>query len=195
MAQRKHYLVDDTGTNVYYISLVVNPTFYSVTLSCTPIPTVLPEGWSNPGSVPLNGYVPQLVTGSNNWAKLIGYANNSSFPATLTTANLPVLQYNSTLTPQITPITSVYVTTNLVTDASMSTIKKGASSILQTFNSTGTTFGSLISFYPTYPLFYEVTPNTYSQVTLAFYDQNFNPLVMNDTNQITAMLVLQTTKN
>ena len=188
MKTNGHYLVDSNGNIVYYLSLVVNPVYYSVTLTCSAIPNgSLPTGYTNPASVTLNGKVPLLVTSTNNFGKLIGYANSTFFPATLST--VPA-QFNSTLTPQVSPVTNVYVTCNWINNSSFSKY----TNVIQNFTSTGTTFGSLISFYPTYILFYDIATKSYQDISISFYDQNFTPLQLNDTNQITASFIIQTTK-
>src|SRR6185312_14640947 len=58
MQNNGHYLVDNTGTNQFYLSIQTNSVYYADTITSTCIPTVLPTGWTNPHAVPLNGLQP-----------------------------------------------------------------------------------------------------------------------------------------
>jgi hypothetical protein len=184
-----HYLVDSTGTNVFFLGLATNGPIYAAQLNCTAIPSALTgtyAGWTNPASVVLNGKVPQLVTGTNNWAKLIGFANSTSFPATLSTAPA---SFTSTTTAQISPVTKVYVGCDWVNQTKFS--KYG--SIIQSYVPTAP-FLSLLSFIPTTLLWYPITEGTYTTISIKLYDQNFNPLVLNDVNQNDFTLIVQSTR-
>ena len=64
MKQNGHYLVDDANSDVYFLTITVNPALYCLTLVADPIPTSIPIGWSNPAAVNLTvtpGQTPQLV--------------------------------------------------------------------------------------------------------------------------------------
>src|SRR5271156_4615132 len=43
MTNNGHYLVDENGVNQYYISLQENQPLYKITLTCTALPSSLPE--------------------------------------------------------------------------------------------------------------------------------------------------------
>lgn len=185
MKNNGHYLVDANGDNVYYLNLTLNPVYYAVTLTCSAIPNgSLPSGYSNPNSVVLNGKVPQLGTLTNNFGRLIGFASGTFFPSSLSTV---AYQTNSTLTPIISPVTNVNIGCNWVNNSRFSKYP----TIISTFTP-NVQFGSLISFYPPVLNQYDVIGQTYSDISINFYDQNFNALVLNDTNQIQVTLQITT---
>ena len=67
MRESNHYLLDQNGLPVYFLQLRVNPTLYCLSLVATPLPAVLPAGWTNPGAVNLAAAAlkcPQLVISS-----------------------------------------------------------------------------------------------------------------------------------
>jgi len=181
MFNNGHYLLDSNGKPVYYLSFVVNPVYYAVTLTCSLVPAVLPSGYTNPNAVTLNK-VPQLVTGTNSWAKLIGFANSSSFPATL--SNVPA-QFNSTLIPEVSPVTEVNVICNWVNDSRFSQYP----SVIDTFvPDVGS--GQLISYKPPVVMSYPVSGATYTGIVVEFVDQEYRPLQIKDRNQMQVRLEL-----
>ena len=183
MFNNGHYLLDGNGKPVYYLSFIVNPVYYTITLTCSLVPAILPSGYTNPNAVVLNK-VPQLVTGTNNWAKLIGFVNNASFPATL--SNVPA-QFNSTLIPEISPVTEVNVICDWVSDSRFSHFP----SVIDTFvPDVGS--GQLINYKPPVVMSYPVNSGTYSGITLEFVDQEYRPLQIKDRNQMQIRLELKT---
>ena len=178
-----HYLVDNNGSPVYYFTMQVNPTYYTVTSTFTPVPSTLPAGYSNPNNLLLNGRTLQLQILNNNWGALIGYANNTLIPLT---PQLSITEINSTQTPQINPVTNINVTCTWINDTRFSRF----SSVIATFVPNAV-FGGLMSISPPVLSLYPVTSNSYSEITIAFMDQNNNALQIQDRNQIQIRLVLK----
>lgn len=182
MFQNGHYLVDENGLFIFYLSFQANPVYYTVTLTSTPIPTTLPSGWTNPSHVVLNGKAPQLiVSSSNNWGVLLGFTSGF-YPASLST--VPT-SFNSSLTPTISPITTVNVLCDFVNDSRFST----RPSCIASF-SPDVTFGSFLSYRPTILSMYDVVPKNYDGISISFVDQLFRPLTILDYD-IQVNLVLQ----
>jgi len=189
MKTNGHYLLDSNGEYVFFLALVLNPVYYAVTLTATPVPSSLPSGYSNPRTISLSGFTPQLITDSSEWSSLIGFAKNTSFPSSSTTT--VIYQINSSLTPKISPVTSVNVACSWVSDTRFSRFP----SILATFIPSDTTsFGGLISYQPPVLLQYPVNRNYYSEISIEFLDQDYRPLVLNDTSQISVSLILSSKK-
>jgi len=187
MTQNKHYLIDNNGNSVFYLRMEVNPVYYSVVLTLTPLPTTLPSGWSLPSGVSWtlgNGQTPRFVTNASNFNKLIGFAASTTFPASVQTT---AQQFNSTLTPIISPITAVNLACNWVNDNRFNSMPNIIGSFIPD-NSTG----NLISYTPPILSMYPVTQNQYSGIEVSFLDQEFRPLILNDVNQIQIMLALKT---
>ena len=187
MVQNKHYLLDQNKQNVYYLKLEINPVYYSVVLTVSPLPTVLPTGWSYPLGATWtvgNGLVPRFVLGSNNFYKLIGFPENGTFPSTTQTT---IQQITSTTSPIISPITSINIACNWVNDNRFNTMPNIIGSFIP---DAGT--GELISKTPPFLSMYPVTQNQYTGIEITFLDQEFRPLMLNDTNQIQIELALKT---
>ncbi len=73
-------LIDAVGNNVFYISLNVNPVYYAVAVTCNPIPSVLPPGWSLPPGAPAlppAPITPRLIINNNKFGSLLGYLPGS----------------------------------------------------------------------------------------------------------------------
>jgi hypothetical protein len=49
--------------------------------------------------------------------------------------------------------------------------------------------GQLISVSPSQFLFNDIDPNTYSNITISFYDQLFNKLLMNDKDVVITLAI------
>jgi hypothetical protein len=184
MMLNNHYLIDSNGNPQIYLEWVANPVYYAVTLTSTPVPVSLPSGWANPGTASnLNGNAPQLVvSGSNNWGALIGYAPGTYPPVSSTT----LTQFNSSMSPVISPISAVNVSCNWVHSNQFSTRGSVIGSFVPAVQ-----FGGLISYQPPVITMYPVISNTYTEIEVAFSDQNGNPLQLQDTSQIQISLLLE----
>ena len=184
MKQNGHYLVNTDGIEVYYLSLAVNPVYYAVTLTATPVPAVLPAGWTNPGGMVLTGLSPQLVvSGATEWKTLIGFAA-ATFPAAPSAIEYKV---NSTAIPIISPITQVLVACpNMVNDGRFST----KPSVIASFLPDGT-FGAPLDVKPQVLTYYNVTPGNYNYVEIQFLDQLYQPLQIKDPGQTVINLLLE----
>jgi len=181
-----HYLLDDKQLPVYFIKMEINPIYYSVSLTVTPLPTVLPPGWSNPNNVLLNGKPPQLVVSNNNWGNLIGFSAGA-YPATQAVTATPTI-INSTFSPVVSPITNINVLCSWVNDTRFTSKPSAIGSFVP-----NTTFGSLINYQPTILSLYDVIPKLYTGIEISFVDQEFRPLVINDLSQIQVNLTLVST--
>lgn len=182
MIQAGLYLVNSSGENVYYFEILENAAAYSIQVNVFPVPSVLPVGWTNGGSLPLSGFCPQLIVPSTNFQNSIGYAAGSYPTSAIETTTQSFL---STSTPQLSPIQSIQMTCSLLRNYYNNNPK-----VLYSFTSAGTTFGSLIDTAPNYAQFTTVLPGFYSFIEVSFIDQDGNPVPINDTN-LTVLLLIQ----
>lgn len=174
MLKNGHYLVDGNGNNVFYISFIASTTYYAVSLSCIPTPTVLPVNYTNPANMVLSGKAPQfIVPANNNWGLLVGFTAGT-YPATVQTSTFIV---DSNLIPQISPITVINVLCDWVNDSRFSSRPNCIGSF-----SPDKPFASLLTYKPYVLALYDVIPKRYSDIKISFVDQNFNPLVFQDYN-------------
>lgn len=177
-----HYLVDADGKDVFYLDIQTNEAYYTITITVRPVPTVLPTGWTNPASIPLNGNAPQISFLDSDFNKLLGFEKNTSYPATMGTTEE---MFNSTSTPIFYPVSTVNVTCDWVNNNRFSR----APSIVATIQPE-VGFLSLIQYQPPVLLDYNVIASSYNSITLRFYDQDFRPLELQDREQIQAVMLL-----
>src|SRR6185312_12350443 len=176
------YLLDSNGNPVYYLSLQTNPTYYAISIISTPVPTILPSGWSNPNSISLTGNTPQFIVNNSLFGNLIGFSIGT-YPATPQTV---VTQSLSNKVPVINPVTSVNLSCNLVNNTAFNSYSQS----IYTFNYGNISYGQQITIQPPYPFFYRVSDSQYQNITLTFTDENNAPLQIIDPN-ITVTLVIR----
>ncbi len=179
------YLVDSNGQNVYYWEILENAAAYAIQVNLYPVPAALPVGWTDPGGLTLNGLCPQFVVPATNFQNAIGFVAGTYG----TGVSLVTESFLSTTVPQISPVQSILVGCSILKNYYNSN-----PTILYSFTSTGTQFGSLIETSPNFPNFTPIYPGVYSYIDLIFLDQNNNPLPINDTN-LTITLLLSVPDN
>jgi hypothetical protein len=180
MIQANLYLVNSSGENVYYFEIIENAANYSVQVNLFPVPSVLPVGWTNPG-LPLSGFCPQFVVPSTNFQQVVGFTAGTYGSATSTVTE----SYTSSFTPQVSPVQSIQVGCSLLRN-----FYNSNPTILYSFTSAGTQFGSLIQTSPNFPQFSPIYPGNYTYIDVTLYDQNGNAISINDTN-LTILLLLK----
>jgi hypothetical protein len=188
-----YYLVNASGANVYYLQLVANTNLNNAQLNVYPVPTSLPSGYTY-GSTgtwgPTNGtnalpstvnQVPQLVTLANNFGSLIGFASSTTFPASATSS--VTVSITSTLVPQITPVTSLYVGCSLVRN-----IYSNPTNILCNVGITSQ-YATNILYTPPELIFLPILEGNIPGFQIIFYDQSYNILPLVDSNLTVNLLI------
>jgi len=188
MQNNGHYLVDNTGTNQFYLSVQTNSVYYADTITSTCVPTVLPAGWTNPHTVPLNGLQPQLIFSSTNkfW-QILGFAAGATYPPAQTGNTYSV---NSVVVPEVSPITAV----NVACDIANTGPFNAQSGIIASFNTGAYQYGDQIVVQPTFPVYFKVNDGRVNTISVSFYDDSGNPLGVLDPN-IQCTLLFQIPKN
>lgn len=163
------YLIDSNGSNVHYVKLSSNSTFYAAQLDVAPLPTSLPAGWSYPasgvyagGGLPGTLKTPIVNLTNASLAKIIGF-NAGSYPATTQTT---LQTFLSSVTPTIHPVSSYLLRCNLVNNPFTM-----PSDILSSFDKQGTSAGELISYKPSELLWLPIADGSYSSIRLTIVDQ------------------------
>lgn len=188
------YLISNVGSNVYYLTWAVNPTYYRVTLSSTPVPSsaTKPVGYTEPSNYPGGGTDaslpptptnPQLViltaqapAGSNtpgqySFSKTLGFSPGTYPP------NNPGVFYNinGQFAPVIESTSNVFVSCSLVNTNGLSPFAQ----VLYSF-SPQVPFGSQIQEKPFFPLFMQIADGYYDGMTITIRDENYVPLNLQD---------------
>ena len=180
------YVTNASLQNVYFMEFVVNAPRYAVSLNIYPLPTSAQAttlGYTKPSaatwSYPASAKCPQ-ITFAAPFGSLIGYTAGTypTSASTSTTQNLV-----SDITPNLNVVDSYILTCSLL-NSPYSTPSDSFFTVPLTAG-----LGSLISLNPSQIVFNTVSPNTYSSITIRFFDQNFNVLQMND-RQLTLTLAI-----
>jgi hypothetical protein len=183
MTQNGYYLVDNNGQRVFYITLLVNPTLYCLSLIVTPLPATLPAGWTNPAGVVLGVAGPQLVIPAG-FDTVTGFAA-ATYPAA---PQATVYQLNSGV-PQITDVSSINIICNLVDNSGFSL----SPNILTNFVvPSGQLPGSLVTVQPNNLDWVPIQPQqTFTTITVEFVDQLRRPLIIRDIAGFVAVLSMR----
>ena len=190
------YLIDSTGNYVYYQQLVYNSTYYAVQLLLFSVPTTLPSGYSyaaagSLGSVyttaiklPTTAFTPQFVLASTgSIATIIGFAAGTTYPSAQTTTNQSPL---STLTPIGSTVNSLILQCSLVNNP-----VTVPSDILDSMPIKNTSFGSNITYDPSFKKFISLSNGNFNNFTFSFRDQNLNEIYARDPNVSITLIIRQ----
>ena len=175
-----HYLIDDNGNYRYYIRFIENAIRYAVQIDCTPLPTILPPLWTNPGlALPVASVCPSVEILTNNFTKIIGI-NSGLYPPLFTATATSTL---SQFTPQLSPIFGTIVTCSLINNK--------YANPTTSFNSFPFTvpYGDLLDFDPHRMIFTDIVPGTYTGVDIALLDNDKQPLQIVDDNLLIQLVL------
>lgn len=185
--QNKSYLIDASGNYVYYLQLQINQPYYAVQFNSTPLPIVLPAGWTYPAgatwTVPTTTATanPQLII-NNGFGKFIGFANGS-YPPTPNNLGSPY-SFISDATPNVNPVSSII----MVTDTSFNKYSATSSSLIA-FSPTNATFGGNVFFSVPQYQWIACGNSQRSSISISFKDQFLNDLRMNDPDVTINLLI------
>ena len=185
------YMTTNNGsTYVYFVEITTNAVRYAISLNVYPIPTAAQAttlGYSLPSgatwSPPTAAQCPQVVINAA-FGALIGQPA-LTIPSTISSA---AVQTISSITPVISPVDSYILCCNLLN--SRLTIPVDVLYSLPI----SVSLGQLLSVNPSQFLFNDIDPNTYSQITISFYDQLFNKLLMNDRDVVITLAIMYATE-
>ena len=183
----KLYVINSSSQFVYFLELLVNAPRYAVSLNTYAIPTSAQAttlGYTQPSGAtwvyPASAKCPQL-TFLNPFGALIGYTG-ASYPSTAVVATNQ--NFISDLTPNINPVDSYIMTCSLLNSP-----YSIPSDTFFTVPLTGA-LGELIAVSPSQIVFNNIAPNSYQQIKITFFDQNFEKLQMNDNAIVLTLAIL-----
>ena len=182
MKSRGFYLVDENNNPVYFISLVSNQVYYAATLTCTPIPSTLPLGWTNPNNITLSGLSPQLKITNANFGALIGFSTGT-YPSSPSNS---IFSVNSSKTPQISPSNIYNLHCNLVNNSQTSAFPQ----VIYSFIS-NVSYGSQVNIQPRLEQFYTIIPQIYTEIVLTIKDELNRDIEILDPNMIITLIIRQ----
>jgi len=168
-----HYLIDNTGTERYYLSIVANLSSYRVTVGFTVVPAVLPVGWSDPAGfiAAFANFAPQLVTDASDFNVVIGSAKNTTYPVTnnvsgsIDLPNVPDVSTISVLNFSCNMISNHFVNNQYLYSEPASA-----------------SFGSYQIIQPNFELWQQIVDQRYSEIVIQLIDAKNRPIVYQDTD-------------
>ena len=198
MIQNGHYLVDNTGDNVYYAEFVINPSRYAVQINTFLVPLALPAGWSNPAGLvfPLTTFNP-IITLPANINKIFGYVVNFATDQNLNNAYVPpvssyvsklangTLSYISTTSPQVQPNSSV-----LLNISNIDNFYASPTGIIYTVVP-NVAVGGIISEKPPQFAWNKMINGTYNELRMNILGSNLQPIVINDPAMTFILVIAQ----
>ncbi len=171
-----HYLLNASGSPVFYVNILTNAVLYKIEIDVVPVPTVLPSGWTIvAGTSPtwtLNGHAPQLNILSQKFGNLLGF-NVASYPASAGTTT--VQSFLSTFVGTIAPVSSVLVNCSLVYNE-----YSPFSNTLYAFAIGNEIYAQNITRQPPEFVWQQIKPGNYSSFEISFTDQYGNRLQILD---------------
>lgn len=202
MINNGHYLINASGSYVYYAELLVNPVRYAIQLNTFQVPTSLPVGWSQPSN--FAGYPTQtfnpIVTFPAYFNEIVGYpvgftsnnnVNNAYTPPTASNSNNYVtknasgtLSYLSNVSPQVQPNNNV-----LFSISNINNPYSQPSSIIYSLNP-NVAVGEQIYETPPNFMWNKMIDGTYNEIRLSFLNNKLEPLVIKDPN-MTILLTIR----
>lgn len=160
----------------------MNSTYYSVQLLTYLVPTSLPTGYTAPSNFagyPTTSTAPSFIVLNNNFTNLIGFVAGTYGGGTSNSS------INSSYTPIGSTVNSIIVRCSLVSN------NVGfPSDILDSF-SINATFGSSITYYPSFEKWVKIKNGTYNNLIITFVDQNFNNISILDPSVCVTLMIKQ----
>ena len=205
-----HYYLDGNGSEVYPITLQVNPATYRITATFSKLYNPLPTGWANaPGSpaafTSLNNVILRLNIpttsypagsssgfGMSSISRIFGVAVGT-WPSDTekTTPDSTVdISYSSTFVPSVSNTNCVNVTCNLVNASKISPV---AGNIIYSF-APNSTSGTLVQEKPNNLIWLPVTDGKYGQIQITLETDSFIPLQIQDP-AVSCTLMLRTKRS
>jgi len=190
------YLINATGSYVYYFQVYSNATYYTNTVVLSLVPTALPSGYTQPSTgfwsatsgngLPTSQSTPSFtLASSGSINKILGFATGTYAATTLAPQSI-----NGTITPIGSTVNALVIRCNLLTNNIAM-----PSDILDTVPITTTSFGSNLTYNPTFQKWISIRDGAYNSMTITFQDQSLNTVYANDPNLSMALLIRQKRKD
>jgi hypothetical protein len=190
------YLINSTGSYVYYFQVSTNATYYTNTVVLSLVTTALPSGYTQPSTgfwstvsgngLPTTTSTPAFTLASSGSINtILGFKTGTYASSTTSSQSI-----NGTITPIGSTVNALVIRCNLLTNNIAM-----PSDILDTVPISATSFGSNITYDPSFEKWINIRDGTYNNMTITFQDQSLNTLYANDPNLSMALLIRQKRKD
>ena len=186
MAYDNLYLLNDDGDIIYYAEIQIESSIYGISNTLYPLPTsanATTLGYTKPASAtwdfPVSDKTPQLIIPIA-LGTLLGFSANT-YPNTVQNS---IQYFTSNLVPQLSPVNSIIICSNLL-NSEFSNPSNVLSSI-----ALNKAFGKLLNYEFSDPTQYNINPSSYSSIIISFYDQIYDKLYIRD-NDVVIRLTIQ----
>jgi hypothetical protein len=179
------YLINASGQYVYYIVFTLNTNSYANEVLFFKVPTSLPSGYQPAPSgwhgFPATTFCPTLTisatTGISNFGVFLGLSAGTYGGTASDNSQL------SNIVPIGTLVNAITIRCNIVNN------NIAMPSDLITSIPINSTFGSNITYSPTFEQFVSIKSGVYNNLIVSFTDQNFNTIFAKDPNVIITMII------
>jgi len=197
-----HYLINNSGDNVYFIELLVNTNRYAVQINTFLVPQVLPVGFTQPGNwggYPTTQQNP-IITIPAKFNLIIGYTAGFSSNANFNNLYIPplpdngnnyvakdglgTLSYLSNTYPDVQPNSSIYLSISNINNP-----YSQPSSIIYAITPNVAIGEQIIETPPNF-MWNKMIDGTYNQLRLQLLGIDKRPIIMKDPN-MTIMLTIR----
>jgi hypothetical protein len=178
------YLINASGQYVYYIVFTLNTNSYANEILFFKVPTSLPSGYSAPTAwhgYPVSTFCPTLTisatTGISNFGVFLGLSAGTYGGTASDNSKL------SNIVPIGTLVNAITIRSNIVNN------NIAMPSDLITSIPINATFGSNITYSPTFEQFVNIKAGVYNNLTVSLTDQNFATIFAKDPNVIITLII------
>jgi hypothetical protein len=196
-----YYFTDNTGTIVYPFTMTENSVYYSTTVSFICFPLGIPAGWTfgpalSDGQKSINTFT---FFFNDAFGKLIGFTGGTSTYISgannmIPSNNSVSISVNSNTTPEISPVSGIFINTNLVNSYNYNSQYNKA---IYSFNDSGISYGNLISKNPANLIWFDIINGRYDELNFSFVSQDgrTNVPIKDNSGTIITLLIRNRTKD
>jgi len=185
------YLIDSSGDYVYFVKMMYNATYYAVQFLYYLVPSSIGT-YTRPSSglyaidssafgLPTTAKTPQLVLASTGSIRNIMGFEAGTYPSSPATASNNKL---STLTPIGSNVNSILMQCSLISNRCAN-----PTDIIDSMPINDVSFGSNITYQPSFERFVTVSDGTFNTFTFSFRDQNLNEIYAKDPNVSITLII------
>lgn len=180
------YIIDGNNNDspIYHIKFTNNSVQYRSQMDLFVIPVTPGAGETFPGGVAIpGGGLTPVITFNEAFGKLLGFAAGT-YPTVPQATNFSSL---GTLTPQINPVQSLLVRSNILSNGKYS----NPTDLLAIFTITnGAKAGGVVTYEPNDYSYITLRHGHFEYIEISFVDQLFRPIKLEDTD-LTIMILLK----